>query len=58
MIDRNRLIKNLYRRMPGAPQPPSDERGELWGEVEGNEYWQHCCYAADLLVDASTEFPE
>lgn len=42
MDDRTKRIINLYRFMPGAPQPPSDERGVLWGEVMGNEHWDFC----------------
>lgn len=37
----NRIIR-LYREMPGAPMPPKDERGLLWGEVEGNGFWEFC----------------
>lgn len=41
-------IMRLYRAMPGAPQPPFDERGELWGEVMGNDHWLFC----EMIIDA------
>lgn len=43
------LITRLYRSMPGAPQPPHDERGPLWGEVEGNEHWSFCAEIVGMI---------
>jgi hypothetical protein len=44
----------LYRTMPGAPMPPKDERGYLWGEVEGTDHWSFCEAIVDL-IDAAAE---
>jgi hypothetical protein len=48
-----RLTKRLYAKMPGAPQPPSDEVGvKLWGEVQGNDHWQFC----EEIIQVMSEF--
>jgi hypothetical protein len=48
-----RLTKRLYAKMPGAPQPPSDEQGfKMWGDVEGNDHWQFC----EEIIQVMSEF--
>lgn len=37
-----RLIRALYLTLPGAPWPSTDERGLMWGEVEGTPEWHFC----------------
>lgn len=56
MNEKHQQIVSLYRRMPGAPQPPMDERGELWGEVEGNEHWEFCSAIVDQTINAAQAY--
>jgi hypothetical protein len=49
----DRIIR-LYRNMPGAPMPPKDERGYLWGEVDGNDHWAFCSEII-AAIDAAAE---
>ena len=43
--------KDLYLAMPGACPPPHDERGALWGEVEGTPEWLFCEAIARAIVN-------
>lgn len=52
MDHRTKRIMKLYQAMPGAPACPSDERGLLWGEVEGNEHWVFCEAIDDAITAA------
>ncbi len=47
----NRIV-SLYQAMPGAPRMPHDERGALWGEVEGNQHWLFCECIVDTVLAA------
>jgi hypothetical protein len=50
---RREAIRRLYRVMPGSPVPPKDEDGfYLWGEMDGNEYWEFCAVIVDLIAQA------
>lgn len=44
------IERNLYEVMPGAEQPPRDERGKLWGEVEHTSHYEFCHLIAHLIV--------
>jgi hypothetical protein len=46
----NAMAINLYEAMPGAEQPPRDERGKLWGEVEHTPHYEFCHLIAALIV--------
>ncbi len=40
--EERRIAIRLYEVMPGAEQPPRDERGKLWGEIEHTREWMFC----------------
>ena len=50
------LAQRLYASMPGAEQPPSDERGKLWGEVEHTEHYQFCEQIAVEIIRAAQAY--
>jgi hypothetical protein len=44
------IAQRLYEVMPGAEQPPRDERGKLWGEVEHTREFQFCYQIASEII--------
>lgn len=49
-----RMTIDLYRSMPGAPRPPSQDGMYMWGDIEGNEHWEFCEAIARQIVLLST----
>ena len=54
--DRIQMIKDLYRRMPGAPKVPVDGWNEDWGVIIGNEHWEFCAAVVGLAIDAAQAY--
>ncbi len=50
------LARRLYEEMPGAEQPTKDERGKLWGDVEGTEHWRFCEQLALEIIRAAQAY--
>lgn len=50
------LAQRLYSVMPTAPQPPSDERGKLWGEVEHLPQYLFCEQIALEIIRAAQAY--
>ncbi|CAA2140487.1 hypothetical protein [Hyphomicrobium sp. ghe19] len=50
------LAQRLYQVMPGAVQPPSDERGKLWGEVEDTPEYDFCEQIALEIMRAAQAY--
>lgn len=50
------LAQRLYGEMPGAEQPPSDERGKLWGEVEHTQEYLFCEQIALEIIRAAQAY--
>ena len=58
MQEVERLTRELYDAMPGAPQVPKEHDpraphnygARLWGEVEGNYHWQFCNRIAAAII--------
>jgi len=50
------LARRLYSVMPGAPQPDSDERGKLWGDVETNDAYIFCEQIALEIIRAAQAY--
>lgn len=48
-------IATLYQAMPGAQMPPQDDRGYLWGEVDGTEHWAFCAAIVEMVHKNSSE---
>jgi hypothetical protein len=53
MSDHDRAVIHLYRNMPGAPLPPKDFGGYMWGEVAGNDHWEFCAAIVDTVIRIS-----
>lgn len=50
------VARRLYEEMPGAEQPPRDERGKLWGEVEHTEHFRFCEQVALEIIRAAQAY--
>lgn len=50
------MARRLYEEMPGAEQPPRDERGKLWGEVEHTREYVFCEQIALEIIRAAQAY--
>lgn len=50
------MVQRIYTEMPDAVMPPSDERGKLWGEVEGTQQWAFCEQIAFEIISAAQAY--
>ena len=54
-----RMTIDLYRNMPGAPRPPTENGSYLWGDVEGNQSWEFCeAIARQIVLCSGSTFVE
>ncbi len=50
------MARRLYSVMPNVPQPDSDERGKLWGDVETNDAYVFCEQIALEIIRAAQAY--